>query len=182
VCFAAYQELGFAHLLLGGMPEIAAEVEGYLHPYLRQRYAGRIDARLDSRLEDILAATLEVEDDLERRREAAHVERLRSTVNGNGKSKGASGLDPVLEALHQHRVDQLLVSSGYEEPGWRCGACNRLASVGRACPACGADMIEIEDIVEEAVEEALRQSCAVDVCVGSADLDVLGRIGALLRY
>ncbi len=26
------------------------------------------------------------------------------------------------------------------------------------------------------------QSCQVEVCVGNADLDVLGRIGALLRY
>jgi len=40
----------------------------------------------------------------------------------------------------------------------------------------------VEDVVEEALDEALRQSCGVRLCVGSADLDVLGRIGALLRY
>jgi len=38
------------------------------------------------------------------------------------------------------------------------------------------------DVVEEAVEEALAQSCEVEICVGNADLDVLGGIGALLRY
>ena len=43
-------------------------------------------------------------------------------------------------------------------------------------------MRQIDDIVEEAVEEALQQSCHVETCVGNADLDVLGRVGALLRY
>jgi hypothetical protein len=37
-------------------------------------------------------------------------------------------------------------------------------------------------VVEEAIEEALRQHCHVEICVDNADLDVLGRIGALLRY
>jgi hypothetical protein len=32
------------------------------------------------------------------------------------------------------------------------------------------------------VQEALEQSCRVDICVGNPDLDCLGRIGALLRY
>jgi hypothetical protein len=40
----------------------------------------------------------------------------------------------------------------------------------------------VEDVVEEAVEEALAQSCDVEICVGNADLDVLGCIGAILRY
>ncbi|MDZ7734012.1 MAG: hypothetical protein U5R31_13910 [Acidimicrobiia bacterium] len=43
-------------------------------------------------------------------------------------------------------------------------------------------MDAVEDVVEEAVEESLAQSCAVVICVGNADLDVVGRIGALLRY
>jgi hypothetical protein len=43
-------------------------------------------------------------------------------------------------------------------------------------------MVAVDDVVEEAVEAALAQSCRVEICVGNADLDVLGRIGALLRY
>ncbi len=180
VAFAMYQELGFTHLVLGGAPEVAAELEGHLHPYLRQRLAGRVDVRIDSRLEAILEATMAVEADIERRREQANVERLRAAVGAGGR--GVVGLGDTLAALHERRVDQLLVSAGFEETGWRCAACGRLALVGRACPSCGAEMSEVDDIVEEAVEEALRQSCAVDVCVGCADLDVVGRVGALLRY
>jgi len=37
-------------------------------------------------------------------------------------------------------------------------------------------------VVHDAIEMALAQSCQVEICVGNADLDVMGRIGALLRY
>jgi hypothetical protein len=43
-------------------------------------------------------------------------------------------------------------------------------------------MESLDDVVEEAVDEALAQSCTVEICVDNADLDVLGRVGALLRY
>jgi peptide chain release factor subunit 1 len=54
--------------------------------------------------------------------------------------------------------------------------------VGRSCTRCGGEMGPIDDIVEEAVEEALAQGCRIDVCVDNADLDCVGRIGAFLRY
>jgi hypothetical protein len=43
-------------------------------------------------------------------------------------------------------------------------------------------MSHVDDVIEEAVEEALAQRVKVDICVDNADLDVLGRIAALLRY
>jgi hypothetical protein len=43
-------------------------------------------------------------------------------------------------------------------------------------------MREEQDVVAAAIDDALAASCRVDVCDRSADLDVLGRIGALLRF
>ena len=43
-------------------------------------------------------------------------------------------------------------------------------------------MREEQDVVAAAIDVALAASCHVEVCVGTADLDVLGRIGALLRF
>jgi hypothetical protein len=74
------------------------------------------------------------------------------------------------------------VSDDFSEPGWRCDGCGHLGLVGRVCPGCAGELQPVEDIVEEAVEVALAQSCHVEVCVENADLDVMGRIGALLRY
>jgi hypothetical protein len=43
-------------------------------------------------------------------------------------------------------------------------------------------MAKVEDIVEQAIEDAITQSARVELVTGNADLDVLGRIGALMRY
>ena len=70
----------------------------------------------------------------------------------------------------------------YEEEGWRCPESGTLADVGPISPVTGRRMDRVADVVEDAIELALTQGCKVDVCVANADLDVLGRIGALLRY
>ncbi len=93
-----------------------------------------------------------------------------------------AGLSGVLSSLVERRVDTLLLSDGYEAPGWRCRACGYIGIKGPACPVCPSAMERVDDVVEEAVAEARNQSCRVEVVVDNADLDVLGRIGALLRF
>jgi len=133
-----------------------------------------------ARDDEISRAAQDVEDGVERASEAAAVERLRQAVGrGNG---GVAGLDSVLEALVARRVDTVLVSEGYEAPGWRCPSCAWVGTMGRRCPLCGEDMDQVADVVEEAVEDALAQACRVRICRDNADLDVLGRVGALLRF
>jgi peptide subunit release factor 1 (eRF1) len=118
--------------------------------------------------------------ELERRREQGLLDELRGRLGRQDRS--AAGLDAVLDALTDRRVERLLVSGGYHQVGWSCAACGALAKVGPRCPRCGEAMREEQDVVAAAVDAALTASCRVDVCDGSADLDVLGRIGALLRF
>ena len=179
VAFALHQEHPLDHLIIGAPEDIAREVDHELHPYLRERVAARLNVPVNARVAPIRQAALEVEARLQREREAALVERLRDGVaGGNG---AVAGLDPVLVALFERRVGMLLVSDAFEAPGWRCSTC-LLAAKGPRCPTCGAQMEKVDDVVEEAVEEAISQSAQVEVCVGNPDLDVLGRIGALLRF
>ena len=60
--------------------------------------------------------------------------------------------------------------------------CGYLAKVGRRCPLCSEPMEQTSDVVEHAIEQAVTHACRVEMCVENADLDVLGGIGALLRY
>jgi peptide chain release factor subunit 1 len=180
VAFAVYQEQQFEHLCIGAPDEIASELEQLLHPYLRERLCGRIDVQPGASNDDVGRAAIAVEAEQERRNEAALVGRLRDAVGS--RRRGVAGLDPVLTALAHNRVEHLLLSDGYSAPGWACGECGTLASKGPRCKACRGTMIELEDVVEEAVDRALAQRCRVEVCRGNADLDVLGRIGALLRF
>lgn len=178
--FSAFQEREFAHLLVGAPAEMANAVESHLHPYLADRLGGRLAIPVNSSDDAVRAAVLDAEAHLERARETAVVERLREGV-GAGR-RAVAGLEAVLAALAERRVELLVISEGYSEAGWRCPGCARLATVGRTCPLCASEMVEAADVVEDALEEALLQSCRIEICVGNADLDVLGRVGALLRY
>jgi peptide chain release factor subunit 1 len=180
VAFEVYQHAGFDRLIVSAPTDLENEVVAALHPYLRDRLEARFTIPVGAPDDEIRSAALAVEAEVERRSEAEAVTRLREAA-GAGR-KGVTGLDDTLKALAERRVDMLLVSAGFAAPGWRCANCVLVSRVGRACPLCEAPMESVEDVVEEAVEEALAQSCQVEVCVGNADLDVLGRIGALLRY
>jgi peptide chain release factor subunit 1 len=180
VAFDVWQQHPFEHLALAAPDPLASDLEASLHPYLRQRLSGRLSVPVAAGHGEVLAAAQAIEAEVERRREAMVVDRLREAVAAG--RRGVAGLNAVVEALADRRADCLVVSQGYAAPGWRCGSCDRLAAIGRRCKRCGAEMAEVDDLVEEAVEEALTQSCRVEICIGNADLDVLGRIGALLRF
>jgi peptide subunit release factor 1 (eRF1) len=178
--FAAWQEQRYEHLVLCVPDELDGEVRKALHSYLQQRVAARLARPATACEAEIRSAVADVELQIERERKAELVHRLRvAQASGNA---GLAGLDAVLPALGDRRVGTLLVSSGYEAEGWRCAACERLAARGPRCPTCEGTMTKVPDVVEEAIEEALTQDCRVEVCDGDADLDVLGRIGALLRF
>jgi len=178
--FALWQEQDFEHLIIGAPDEIGGELERELHTYLRERIAARLTVPVGARDDEIHQAAQQAEVSVNRAREAAAVDRLRQAVaTGTG---GVAGLQAVLEALVARRVDTLLVSEGFEAPGWRCRSCAWVGTMGRRCPVCDHDMDQVADVVEEAVEDALAQACRVAVCRDNADLDVLGRVGALLRF
>ncbi len=180
IAFQVFQSQPFEHLTIGGPDSVVRALEATLHPYLRGRVCGRIQVGVGAGMVEIREAALDVERDVERRREAVAVERLRASVASH--QRGVAGLAATLQALVDHRVDQLLVSTGFSEPGWSCEACGHLGLVGRTCRTCGSQLTPINDIVEQAVEAAMAQSCHVEICVDNPDLDVMGRIGALLRY
>lgn len=180
VAFQVWTQHPFEHLVIGAPEQLASHLESDLHPYLRSRLAGRISVPATAGHAEVLEAAEAVESEVERRREAQVVERLRAAVAA--KRRGVAGLGEVVDALAEHRVATLVVSKGFAAPGWRCTGCDRLAAIGRRCKSCRNEMVPVDDLVEEATEEALAQSCTVEICVGNADLDVMGRIGALLRY
>ena len=181
VAFDAHQRGPFDVFTISAPGPLAHELEAVLHPYLRERLCGHLGVSITSSPDEIRNAVLDLETIVRHKREKELVDKLRDAV-GAGQ-RGVEGLEPVLRSLHERRIEHLLVSNGFAESGWSCQPCGALATVGRNCPVCGEPgMVEVADVVEEAIEQALTQGVRVHVCDGNADLDVHGRIGALLRY
>jgi peptide subunit release factor 1 (eRF1) len=201
VAFALHQQRPLDHLILAGPDGAVRDTERELHSYLRDRIVARWRLPVTATEDEILATAEAVETSVDRTRTNALVDRLRDGIGtsgagllglpaataaaapiGLGGGSGVAGLDRVLNALFEHRVDTLLVSEDYASPGWHCRGCDYLAGRGPRCPVCPGTMDRVDDVVEDAIEAALAQSVRVAVCEGSADLDVMGRIGALLRF
>jgi peptide subunit release factor 1 (eRF1) len=179
VAFSELQGRPVDHLILGGAHDVVIELEGMLHPWIRERVADRLAISATAGPDEVRQAALSVEAAVTRRGDGAMVGRLRDAIGTGG---GVAGLQPTLAALVERRVDVLLVSDGYETEGWRCRSCRYLGPLGRRCPVCANSMDLVDDVVEEAVEEALSNKCRVQMVRENADLDVLGRIGAFLRF
>lgn len=178
--FELWQARGFHHLSIGAPEAIASALEESLHPYLQERLCGRVRVGVDASHAEVRAAAEVVGAEVDREREAALVARLREAAATS--RRGVAGLSGTLAAFNERRVERLVVSKGFARQGWRCPQSGALGEVGPNNPVNGVAMERVEDVVEDAIEAALTQGVGVTICVGNADLDVLGRIGALLRY
>src|SRR3954447_13958793 len=113
VAFDRLKARAFDHLLIGAPQETVGELEGHLHAYLRGRPAGHVKLDVENAsLEDVRRATAEQLEELERRREAELLDRVRQGIGGGGRA--AAGRDEVMGALEQARGETLLLAEGVE--------------------------------------------------------------------
>jgi peptide chain release factor subunit 1 len=183
--FRQFKRAPFDHILLGGPSEALADFEPKLHAYLEERVAGRIDVDVEnSSPDDVCAAAASKIAEHEQQREREALDRLREGVSTGGRA--AAGLEGVLEALNERRVESLLIGQGYEAAGCTCPQCGLVWPLdGGACPADGASLDCRANVVESAVELALVQSADVLVVRDEdhrRELQSLGEIGAVLRF
>jgi peptide subunit release factor 1 (eRF1) len=165
-------------VLAGPGPEAGA-VEPFLHSYLVERLIGT--ARLnpkDVSLTAVHDTTLAVREAYERASERALVHEM---VEGIGTGWGVNGLTPTLWALSRGQIRSLLVHADAAEPGFRCGDSGRLVLTERECRGEG-EPIAVLDVVDEAIEEALRQGVDVNVVYEPDARDAIDGLGALLRF
>jgi peptide chain release factor subunit 1 len=103
-----------AGILVGAPQELVNDFESELHPYLRERLAGRLDIDVEhSTVEEVnRAAARHIERATQAKQDAA-LARLAEEF-GAGTGRAASGLEDVLAALEEQRVETLLIDAGFE--------------------------------------------------------------------
>ena len=152
VLFAAHKRRPFDHLLVGGPPEIVDEVESRLHPYLAERLAGRISLDVEnSGVDDVRAAAGEIVERHRTEREDRALARLKEGLARD--SRAAAGVEDVMAALEQARVEVLLIDAGLDG-----------------------------DVAEDAIHAALEQSAEVITLADRPDLGPHEGIAAVLRF
>jgi peptide subunit release factor 1 (eRF1) len=165
-------------VLAGPGPEAHA-VEPFLHTYLAERLIGT--ARLNPKGVSpsvVHATTLAVREAYERESERAQVQEM---LEGVGTGWAVNGITPALRALSRGQVRSLLVHADAGEPGFRCGNSGRLALTERECRAEGIP-IPVLDVIDDAIEEALRQGVDVNVVYEPKARDAIEGLAALLRF
>jgi peptide chain release factor subunit 1 len=183
--FRQFKRRPFAHLVIGANDEsLRPALTGETHAYLTERIRGWVD--IDERLaspEEVLEAVRGVMDEYLGEQERELFERFAAETATNGRA--AEGLDGVLAALVERKVETLLVREGAEAPGSKCVTCGWLGSAGReSCPVDETALDAVENIVEPAIQAALQQSARVHVVRDEPDMAAPfeAPLAAVLRY
>ena len=167
---------------MGAPTELRHDLEGRLHADVRERLVGFVDVDVEhASPDDVQRAAATAMEQEERRRERETLDRLIEGSRSGGR--GAAGIDEVLAALNERRVEILLLEDGFRAPGAVCSTCDWVAAIeGGECPVDGGRLEPRDDVVENAIELALTQAAEVMVVRLHDDLGTLGSIGAVLGF
>jgi peptide chain release factor subunit 1 len=174
------REEKFERILLVGSKEILQYVQQSLPQELQKKvvqktlYLGRNDGEIHK---DIMELFFEQE----RKSEHELWERIRNEYCKGGLA--AVGLNEVLDAAKEGRVETMIVDRIFRPEGRRCHECNNLyAKKVETCSACGSKSLYKVGVVNEIIEMLELTGADVDFSDSIQTLTDAGQIAALLRY
>jgi peptide subunit release factor 1 (eRF1) len=178
--FSLWRLRPFDRLLVGATTELWPAFERQLHPYVRERVLARFDVDVEnSTVEHVRAAMEPILREAARARREAALERLAQGLGG--ASRAAAGVEDVLEALNERRVELLLFEEGAPLAGVVCPRDGWMGADAETCPLDGTPVERRDSIVEAAVEAAILQA-AQPVPLEPGTLSEHDGIAAVLRF
>jgi peptide subunit release factor 1 (eRF1) len=165
-------------VLAGPRKEVAA-----LTRFLDREVAGRVlgSAALNptsATAAEVRAAALEVAREHD---QAADLELAASLEESVGAGWAVDGPRDTLRALARGQVRTLLIGADLEGGGFRCTKSGRLVLAKADCRGEG-EPLPVQDVPDEAVEEALRQGIEVIVLHDRAAAETIDGLAAFLRF
>lgn len=157
----------------------ASGLEPFLHNYVADRLIGL--ARLapkDATPAAVHQLTMEVKAAHARASEARHIEDL---AEGLGTGWAVHGVRETLNALSQGKIRLLLVRGETILPGFRSMKTGRLSTLARDLREDG-EVTPTVDVIDDAIEEALRQRVALDVIYEPEVAEAIDGLAGLLRF
>lgn len=166
-------------IVLAGAGNDASALEPFLHTYQADRLIGV--AKLipkDATPAAVHQLTMDVREAHVQVSEARHIEELQE---GLGTGWAVTGVRETLRALGNGQVRTLLVDGEASLPGFRSMATGRL-STGAIDLRADGDVVPTLDVVDDAIEEALRQRVALGVVHDDGARAALNGVAGLLRF
>jgi len=165
-------------VLAGPRKEVAA-----LIPFLPRDVAGRVlgTAALNPTAvspAEVQVAALAIASEHDR---AAEIRLVSSLAESIGAGWAVEGPRDTLHALARGQVRTLVARADLEGPGFRCAMSGRLVLAKADCDGEGEPR-PVQDVVDEAVEEALRQGIEVVVVRDRAAAERIDGLAAILRF
>jgi peptide chain release factor subunit 1 len=166
-------------IVLAGPGKEAGAVAAFLHPYLADRLMGVVSLNPKELTPALVyEATIATRAAYEREAERSIAHNLKETV---GTGWAVDGVEDTLRALGRGQVRTLLVDGEAQEPGFRSGITGRLALTERELRADG-EVVPVLDVVDDAIEEALRQRVEVEVLYDDRARTAIHGLAGLLRF
>ena len=168
-------------VLIGGTEDNISLFRSQLPKSWQSLIVGSFPINMAANNAEVISRAMEIGKKTEVERE----ERLLETVvTGAAKNRGGvTGLGKALRAIHEGRVQRLLVTEGFRAEGYLCKGCGYItAKEISVCDFCGSPFRKINDAVELAVRKVLQDGGDVDVLHNNPTLKEHGNIGCLLRY
>lgn len=168
-------------VVIGGTGDNIALFRSQLPKSWQSLIVGDFPMSMTATNNEVLERAMQIGREADLRRESHLVETLiTNAAKGRG---GVVRLDETLGAVHDGRVQTLVIRDSYRAPGYRCQGCGYItAQLARRCPFCSSLLEQIPDAVEMAVHKVMQQGGEVEVLHDEQVTRTFGHIGALLRY
>ena len=176
-----FSENNVRRVLIGGTEENISLLRNQLPKSWQSLIVGTFPMSMTASKVDVLERAMQIGKQAEYRREDQLLRRL---VTGAAKERGGVlNLEDTLSAVHNGRVQALVIKDGYKAEGYRCLGCGYITSQELPeCQFCGSKFEHVPDAVEMAVHQVMKSGGDVEVLQQVHKVDGFTDIGALLRY
>lgn len=176
-----FSEKKVRRVIIGGTDDNVALFRNQLPKAWQSLVVGSFPISKVANQTEVLAKAMQVGKEAERLRE---LKLAKSVVTSAAKGRGGViNLEDTLYAIHEGRVQTLLIRDGFRAPGYQCLSCNYLSSLPmETCPFCGGKTKEIPDAVESAVRKVMQTGGEVEVMQSDQVIEGFEQIGGLIRY
>lgn len=168
-------------IILVGSWETIKEIEKVLPQDLKQKLAGEKALDIGKGEDYINKEVLELFTKQERADELEFWEIVKNRYLSGGLA--VVGLEPVLKAAREFRIDKLIISENLKITGVRCNQCEHLYyRQPEKCIECGNQSFIPVDLAEEIIELVEKSSGLIEFTPEIPELNQSGGIAATLRF